>query len=190
MSENNSGKKNGGSQPSAGAQGRVQGLKGFHFVCGTQDQAERFTKSKKGMADCLGVHTGKEMWKLVQKMEETKFTEPTPPKVKKGDDVPQGEMEGHKIKLRTVIGQQRDHDRNTSKVLRSITQQCSTAMKNKVEGSPDCPELEEKDDGMGLLKSIETRRTEMCTRTDDGQTMKFRSWCPKSALHLEHVCAW
>ena len=88
-------------------------------------------------------------------MEETKFTEPTPPKVKKGDDVSPGEMDGFKIKLRMVIDQQRDYDRNKSKVLRLIMQQCSTAMKNKVEGSPEHPELEEKDDVIGLLKLIE-----------------------------------
>ena len=152
---NNSGKKHGGSQPSAGAQGRVEGLKGFFFIYGTQDEAERFTKSKKGIADNLDIQISKEMRQLVQKMEVTKFTESTRPKVKKGDDVPQGEMEGYKSKLRMVIDQQREYDRNKSKVLRLIMQQCSTAMKNKVEGSSDCPELEEKDDVIGLLKLIE-----------------------------------
>jgi hypothetical protein len=151
---NNSGKKHGGSQLSASAQGRIDGLKGFYFVYGTQDQTERFTKSTKGIAEYVGITIGKEMCKLVQKRVETKFTEPTPPNMKKGDDIPHGEMEGFKIKLRQVIDQQREYERNKSKVLSLIMQQYSTAMKNKVEGSPDYSTLEEKDDVIGLLKSI------------------------------------
>jgi hypothetical protein len=130
-------------------------LRVFYFAYGTQDQAERFTKSTKGIVEYAGITYGKEMWKLVQMKEETKFTEPTPPKVKKGDGIPQGGMEGFKIKLRQTIDQQREYKRNKSKVLRLIMQQCSTAIRNKVEGTPDYSKLEEKDAVIGLPKLIE-----------------------------------
>lgn len=143
------------------------------YAYGTVDQVSRFTSTTKDIAAFVGTtyKQGKEMYTLLTDNDETTFTEPTAPL----DDKNRAEMEKYKMLLSTWINDEKDYKRDKARVFRTIMTQCTTAMKNKVEGLSDYKKMETDDDVVSLLKAMK----ELVYSTDKAQ---YEYWTMQATM--------
>jgi Zinc knuckle len=128
----------------------VGDLGGKVFTYGVAGQKERYMSTTRAIADYVGRTYGKEMWKLVQEREETKFEEPDDP----GDQATKAALEKYKMLLKMSLDDMKQYKQNKAKVFRIVMGQCVTVMRNKIEGLSDYQDLVDKDDVIGLLNKI------------------------------------
>jgi hypothetical protein len=125
-------------------------LKGHYYIYGVRGQVEKFLKTTRAIAEYVGTAYGKEMWTLIDKKEEAKFTEPDPP----ADLDDRAEMKKFEMKLKRVLDKEDKYQENKAKVFRIIIGQCEQTMKGTVERADGFGKIEKKDNVIGLLGKI------------------------------------
>jgi hypothetical protein len=104
---------------------------------------------------------GKQIYKAIKEGVEQVFREPDEPPSKAS----QAQLRKYEILFKRYLDNDEKYTREKTKVFRVIMFQCTPTMRNKVESLPDYPDLEEKDDYVGLLKRIK----ELVYSTDNTQ---------------------
>ena len=143
------------------------------YAYGTHDQVARFTNTTKDIAELAGTtyKYGKEIWKLLMKKTEPTFTEPSAPT----DEKDRTELEKYKMLFRMWIDDEKDYRRDKARVFRVIMNQCTPAMKNKIESVPEYDKLETNDDVIGLLGKLK----ELVYSTDKTQ---YEFWTMQATM--------
>jgi hypothetical protein len=126
-------------------------LQGKYYHYGVPNQAAAYTKTTNAIAEYAGLHISKEMWLLVDKLEETGFPEPDEPATTTPS---QAQLEKYKMLLKHQLDKEEQYKSEKAKVFRIIISQCQPGMKHKVEALTDYKILEKNDDVVGLLKRM------------------------------------
>lgn len=129
----------------------LEELKSHTFIYGQPGQAEKYSKSEKGIADWAGTFYGKEIFNLIHNKEEATFKEPTEPT---GDKVTKGQWKRFELELKMLVEREVKYKEDKGKVFRLLMLQCQTAMRNKLEGLADYKKWEASDDVVALLNKM------------------------------------
>jgi hypothetical protein len=135
-----------------GNDGSTSGIKltGLRFVLGTTNQAEVYTRTVEMLADRAGIEISKEMRPLILDGVEAAFDEPDIP----DDDAGKAAFEKYRMQLKMYLEDERQYEKDKSKLFQLIMQCCDKIMRETVEGSDEYHGLAEKDNVVGLLALI------------------------------------
>jgi hypothetical protein len=104
----------------------------------------------------------KELYKAINSGEETELQEPEKPTSSKPSQI---EMKRYEVLCNRFFAKVEEYERERTKLFRLIMGQCSPTMRDKLESMKEFPELEEKDNFIGLLELIH----KLVYGTDNGQ---------------------
>jgi hypothetical protein len=146
------GKKDGNVSTNPRSDTGIDELRGYTFQYGTADQQARFTKSKKALADYVGINSdcGQDLFTAIMEGVEPEFEEPEDP----GKTATKGQLQRYGILLKKVLAKEERYTIEKGKVFRLIMGQCSQTMRNKVEAMPDYKQLEKTVDFVKLLQRM------------------------------------
>jgi hypothetical protein len=142
----------------------IEELRGNIFTYGTQGQQSNYIRTKKAIADYVGTtfKFAKELYKAINGGEETELQEPEKPTSSKPSQI---EMKRYEVLCNRFFAKVEEYERERTKLFRLIMGQCSPTMRDKLESMKEFPELEEKDNFIGLLELIH----KLVYGTDNGQ---------------------
>jgi hypothetical protein len=168
--DNRSGKK--GRVVMAGRVG-IEELGGNIFQFGTPGQQVKYNRTKKAIADFVGITSdcGQELYTAIMEGVEPSFEEPEDP----GKTATKGQLQRYDILLKKVLAKEEKYKVEKAKLFRLIVGQCNQAMRNKIEAMPDYKKLEKEVNFVELLK----RMKEIVDGTDNTQ---YQFWKMQAQL--------
>jgi hypothetical protein len=151
----------------------IEELRGFTFQYGVPGQQAKFARTKKAIAEHLGITSdcGQDLYIAIMEGEEPEFEEPEDP----GKTATKGQLQRYDILLKKVLAKEERYKIEKAKAFRLIIGQCSQAMRNKVEALPDFKSLQKNVDIVQLLK----RMKELVDGTDHTQ---YQFWKMQAQL--------
>jgi hypothetical protein len=168
--DNRSGK---GGRVTMGTRVGIDELGGNIFQFGTPGQQVKYHRTKKAIADYVGITSdcGQELFTAIMEGVEPEFEEPEDP----GKTATKAQLQRYDILLKKVLAKEEKYKVEKAKLFRLIIGQCSQAMRNKVEAMPDYKKLEKEVNFVELLK----RMKEIVDGTDNTQ---YQFWKMQAQL--------
>jgi hypothetical protein len=165
--------KPGFSAPRSGEGTRIEELRGYVFTFGVPGQQARYAKTKKAIAEYIGMTSdcGQDLYTAIMEGVEPEFVEPEDP----GKSATKGQLQRYDILLKKVLAKEERYNIEKAKLFRLIIGQCSQAMRNKVGALPDYKTLQKSVDFVKLLK----RMKELVDGTDHTQ---YQFWKMQAQL--------
>jgi hypothetical protein len=151
----------------------IEELRGHYFAYGVPGQQAKFTKTKKAIADYVGITSdcGQELYTAIMEGVEPEFVEPEDP----GKAATKGQLQRYDILLKKVLAKEEKYNVEKGKLFRLIIGQCNQSMRNKVEALPDYKVMQKAVDFVKLLK----RMKELVDGTDNTQ---YQFWKMQAQL--------
>jgi hypothetical protein len=168
------GKGNNGLTPrSVVDQSGIDELRGHYFTYGVPGQQAKYAKTKKAVADYVGITSdcGQDLYIAIMEGVEPEFEEPEDP----GKQATKGQLQRYDILLKKVLAKEEKYKIEKAKLFRLIIGQCSQSMRNKVEALPDYKVMQKTVDFVQLLK----RMKELVDGTDHTQ---YQFWKMQAQL--------
>jgi hypothetical protein len=154
----------------------IEELGGNIFQYGIPGQQVKYNRTKKAIADFVGITSdcGQELYTAIMEGVEPVFEEPEDP----GAKATKGQLQRYDILLKKVLAKEEKYNIEKAKLFRLIVGQCSQQMRNKIEAMPDYKKLEKAVDFVELLK----RMKEIVDGTDNTQYLFWKMQAQLSKL--------
>jgi hypothetical protein len=152
----------------------IEELKGYIFTYGTQNQQNNYIRTKKALADYVGVtfKFAKQLYKSINGGKEVELVEPEKPSSAKPTQI---EVKRYEVLCNRHFAKVEEYERERTKLFRLIMGQCSPTLRDKLESMPEFPGLEDTDNFIGLLGLIH----DLVYSTDSGQ---YQYWKMQAAM--------
>ena len=137
-------------------EGRCDALKGYVYdtTGSKQQQTELYIKTTEEIAGYVGktYDNGRDIRRAVEKLSPPPFTPPSDPPT----NATETEKEIWKEEIKVHVRRRRTLEDNIAKLFSLVLGQCSESLRQKIEAHPDHEEVEDRVDGIGLLRIIKS----------------------------------
>jgi hypothetical protein len=167
---------NGASTPRSELFG-IEELKGNIFTYGTQGQQRNYIRTKKALADHVGMtfKFAKELYRGINGGKEVELEEPEPLTSRKPTQI---EVKRYEVLCNRHFAKVEEYEREKTKLFILIMGQCSPTLRDKLESMAEFPKLEEGDNFIRLLQLIH----KLVYGTDNGQYQYWKMQVAVSKL--------
>ena len=139
------------------------------YTYGTKNQALKYIKTTKYIAEYVGREYGRAMQMLVKDLKESRPEKPNEPRAREPTTY---QVKDYEKQLNPYYDKTDKYDENKAKVIIIIKGQCSLAMKNKVESMSGYAKIEEDYDVIKLLMNLKELAFTMANAEDPFWTLQ------------------